>query len=245
MENRLKNLCKIGGLLYLVIIVLGLFNELYIRGSLFVAGNSDLTAIKIISNEFLWRIGLSAALIMMMCAVPLVLIIYILLKPVNKHIALLAVFFNLVSISIEAINHLNLLSVLSPLANAEYLNVFDTQQLNTLAYLSYKLHSGGFNISLIFFGMNCFFWGFLIYKSGFFPKFLGVLLMICAACYVVNSFAWFIKPTFAAHLFPAILIPCFIAEAGFCIWLLIKGVDVVFWQESKNRAQNQKSFLDF
>ena len=189
------------------------------------------------ASEQLWRIGFAGSLIMLVCAIPLAFIMYVLLRPVSRNIALLAVFFNLVSIAVEALNNLNSFAALFPLGSSDYLKAFEPQQLHVLAYHSLRMHTSGYNISLIFFGMNCFFWGYLIFKSGYFPKILGVLLIICALCYVTNSFAWFLAPKFAAVLIPGILVPCFIAEASLCLWLIVKGVNVPKWEEKASVGQ--------
>ena len=222
---------RIGGVLYLIIIVIGLFTEIFVRSKLIMSEDTTSTANNILASEQLWRIGFAGSLIMLLCAIPLALIMYVLLRPVSRNIALLAVFFNLVSIAVEALNNLNIFAALFPLGSSDYLKAFELNQLHVLAYLTLKLHSSGYNISLIFFGMNCLFWGYLIFKSGYFPKILGVLLIICALCYVTNSFAWFLAPKFAAMLIPGILVPCFIAEASVCLWLIVKGVNVLKWKE--------------
>lgn len=228
---------RIGGVLYLIIIVVGLFTELFVRNRLIESGDATGTANNIMAFEQLWRIGFTGSIVMLMCAVPLALIMFILLRPVSRDIALLAVFFNLVSITIEAISDLNIFVALFPLGSSDYLKVFEPNNLSVLSYLTLRVHSSGYNVSLVFFGMNCFFWGYLILKSGYFPKILGALLIICAFCYITNSFAWFLAPKFAAILIPAILIPCFIAEASLCLWLIVKGVNIPKWERQVNMRQ--------
>lgn len=229
---------RIGGVLYLIIIVVGLFAEIFIRSKLIVSGDATATAINIIDSEQLWRLGFAGSIFMLMCAIPVVLIMYVLLSPVSRNIALLAVFFNLASIAIEALNNLNIFAALFPLGSSDYLNVIEPQQLHVLAYHSIRMHTSGYNISLIFFGMNCFFWGYLIYKSGYFPRIIGVLLIICSVCYVANSFAWFFAPTFASMMVPGILVPCLIAELSLCLWLIVKGVNLTVWNKQTGLLQD-------
>ena len=150
---------RIGGVLYLIIIVVGLFAEIFVRSKLIVSGDATSTARNIMASEQLWRIGFSGSLTMLLCAIPLALIMYVLLSPVSRNIALLVVFFNLVSIAVEAFNNLNMFAALFPLGSSDYLKAFEPQQLHVLAYHSIRMHTSGYNISLIFFGMNCFFWG--------------------------------------------------------------------------------------
>ncbi|HYK45962.1 MAG TPA: DUF4386 domain-containing protein, partial [Parafilimonas sp.] len=104
-------------------------------------------------------------------------------------------------------------------------------QLDALSYLAIRLDAYGFGVGLIFFGFACLIIGHLIVQSGYLPKFIGVMMQIAGACYLANSFALILAPTVANKLFPAILLPAFIAELSFCLWLLIKGVDVAKWHE--------------
>ena len=228
---------RTGGVLYLIIIVAGLFAEAFVRDKLTVSGDATATANNIMASQLLWRVSVAGELIMLVCAVALALILYVLLRPVNKNLALLAVFFNLVSIAIECVGEVNLFAALSLLGSADYLKAFEPHQLHALAYLALRSHAYSYNVSLIFFGFNCFFWGYLLFKSGYFPKTLGVLLIIVASCYITNSFAWFLAPRFAATIFPAILVPAFIGESSLCLWLIVKGVNVPKWRERINTSR--------
>lgn len=99
-----------------------------------------------------------------------------------------------------------------------------------MASLSVESYGFGFGTSLIFFGRECLFLGYLIYRSGYIPKALGVLWPIAGLCYLTNSFALLVAPSFADRIFSAILIPAFVGEASLCLWLLWKGVDVEKWR---------------
>ena len=98
-----------------------------------------------------------------------------------------------------------------------------------LTCLAIKTHGYGFGIGLIFFGFECLIDGYLIFKSGFLPKALGVLILIAGLCYLLNSFALLLSPPLADALFPTVLLPPFIGESAMCLWLLIKGVDLTKW----------------
>src|SRR5438874_4686693 len=222
---------RIGGALYLIIIVIGLYGEAFVRDRLIVSGDAAATAANIVSHESLWRFHIAAELFLLICAVALLLILFVLLKPVSKDLALLAAFFNLVSIGIEAATTMYLLEALFPLGNAGYLKAFTPEQLYAMATLSLKSHGYGFGVSLIFFGCFCIIVGYLILRSGYLPKTIVVLIQIAGACYLTNSFALILSPAVANRLFPAILVPAFIGEASLCIWLLVKGVNVKQWEE--------------
>jgi len=161
----------------------------------------------------------------------LTLILYVLLKPVNKDLALLTVLLNLVQDAIGGANALNTYRPLQLLGGAGYLNVFSREQLGAMALLSLKTHSVGFAVALLFFGACCVVLGYLIFKSGFFPKLLGVLVAVAGLCYLVNSLAVILSPAAFSILFPAILLPAFVGELSLALWLTLKGVNVSKWQE--------------
>jgi hypothetical protein len=222
---------RIGGVLYLIIIVAGILGELFIRGKIIVSGDAAATAHNIMASQSLWRLGIAGDLIMHVCDVPLMLIFYVLLRPVNKNLALLAVLFNLIQTAVMVANEIVLLVPLFLLGGAEYLKSVDPHQLQALAYVSLKVFDYGFGIGLIFFGFECITLGYLIFRSGYLPRALGVLMPLAGLSYLTNSFALLLAPAVAAKLFPAILLPAFVAETSFCLWLLVKGVNVPRWRE--------------
>jgi hypothetical protein len=226
----IKSYARLAGLLYLIIIVIGVLGESVIRGKLVVAGDPEATASNILSSEWLWRLGIAGQDLLLVCALGLTLIWYVLLRPVNKPLAQAVVFFALVSLAVESVGALHLNAVLTPLSDAAYLKAFDPRQLHLAAYQSIVAHSHAFGLALIFFGVECLIVGYLIRKSGFFPEAIGWLMQLAGACYLVNSFAMILYPPLQDVLFPLILLPAFIAESGFCLYLLIKGVDVAEWR---------------
>jgi Domain of unknown function (DUF4386) len=123
---------RIGGVLYLIIIVIGFCGEFFVRNKLVVSGDVTATANNIMASESLWRAQIAGDLIVLVCAVALTLILYVLLRPVNKNLALLAVFFNIVEFPIEAASKLCLFAALFLSGNADYLKVFEPHQLHAL-----------------------------------------------------------------------------------------------------------------
>jgi hypothetical protein len=170
-------------------------------------------------------------LVIVLCAVPLLWIEYLLLRPVSRQLVLLAVLFNVVSLAVEAISKLFLLVVMPTLGSPGYLKAFAPQQLEVLANLALRSHDIAFNIALIFFGFTCLVNGYLIFKSGYLPKLIGVLMQIAGLSYLMACFAALFAPALADVITPAILLPPLIGESSFCLWLLIKGVDVGRWNE--------------
>jgi hypothetical protein len=221
---------RIGGILYLMIIIAGALGEIFIRGKLIVSGDAISTANNIMLSHSLWRIGIAGDLLMQVCDLPLMLIFYILLRPVNKNLALLAVLFNLIQTAILVANKLNLLMPLFLLGNADYLKAFESNQLYALAYLFIKAHDYGFGIGLIFFGFACLIYGYLLFRSGYFPRTLGVLMAIAGLIYLTNSFTLILAPVYAGTIFP-ILVLALIGELSLCLWLIVKGVNVPKWEK--------------
>ena len=222
---------RIGGVLYLIIIAAGLFAEAFVRNKLVVPADAAATATNIMAHETLFRLGIAADLATFLLAVALTMILYVLLKPVNRNLALLMVFFNLVQDAIGGINGLNSYRALQLLGGADYLKVFSPEQLQAMALLSLKAHSVGFGVALIFFGFSCLALGYLIFRSGFFPKLLGILMAIAGLCYLINCFALILSPPVAGALFPWVLLPAFIGELSLALWLAVKGVNVPKWEE--------------
>jgi len=235
-ESSPQLYARIGGALYLIIIVIGLFGEAFVRDKLIVSGDAAATAKNIMASESLWRFHVAAELFLLICAIVLLMILFVLLKPVSRELTLLALFFNLVSIGLEAATTMYLVVALFPLGNAAYLKAFSPEQLYAMATLSLKAHGYGFGVSLLFFGCFCVVIGRVIYKSGFLPKVIGALMQIAGLCYLTDSFALILSPAFANRLFPAILLPAFVGEASLCLWLLTKGVSVQRWKEQARAA---------
>lgn len=219
----LRTLSRIGGVLYLIIIAGGVFGEAFIRNRIIVPSDPAATVANLRAHEALWRFGTASEFFMLACSVVLALILYVLLRPVNREVAMLAVFFNLVCIAIEATNELRLAAAWLPLGSSAYLDAFTTEQLHAMVNLSMRAYSHGFAASLIFFGCECVVLGYLLYKSAAFPRAVGVLMQLAGWSYLINSFALFVAPPLARQLFPAIMLPPLIGETALCLWLL-RGV---------------------
>jgi hypothetical protein len=222
---------RLGGFAYLVIIAFGIFGEAGVRGRLLVPGDAAATAANVAGSELLWRLGIAADLIAQVCDVAVMLTFYLLLRPVNRNLALAALLLNLVQTAVLVTNKLALIVPLILLGNEEALKGFAPEQLQALSYLSIRLHSYGFGLGLIFFGTECLIVGYLIRRSAYLPRILGVGMQIAGACYLTNTFALLLAPDLARAISPAILVPVFFAELALCLWLIAKGVDVAKWNE--------------
>jgi Domain of unknown function (DUF4386) len=228
-SSRLE--ARIAGGLYLIIIVGGLFAIGYVPAALVVPGDAAATAHNIQAHELLYRLGLVVHMIILPINIPLTLILYDLFKVVNRRLSLLMVFFVLVGTAIEGANLLNQFAPLMLLGGGRYLSVFNTEQLQALAYMPLDPQAISYNIQQVFYAGYLLSAGYLVFRSTFLPRTVGVLLAIGGLCYLVYSFASFLSPEFAAHLVPYIQVPSGLAELSLCLWLLVIGVNVQRWNE--------------
>lgn len=232
--NSIKTTARIGGLLYLIVIIGGIFAELIVRGGLVVQGDAKATVYNIMAHESLYRCGFAVEIFYCACNVPITLIFYKLFKIVNKDFTLLVVFFGLVGTAIESASLLAHFAPLIFLDSEKSLSAFTAEQLYDLMYTSLRFFECGFNIALVFFGFYCLCMGRLIYHSTFIPRIVGVLLFIQGICYLINSFSNFLLPKFATQFFPYLAVSG-IGEISFCLWLLIKGVNTTAWSDKANQ----------
>ncbi len=224
--NLSNKLARAAGFLYLIVIIAGGFAEAFVREGLTVYDDAAATAHNILTSEQMYRIGFVADLVTLICGTVLSLIFYILFKPVNKNLSLLALIFSITAGAVMAVNLLNQFAPLLLLHNSGYLKAFTMEQLQTLSLFFLNFQSQGYNISLLLFAFYFPIIGYLVYKSNFLPRILGVIYTLAGAGYLINSLAWFLFPQLAAYLFPYVLLPAFIGESSMCLWLLFKGVKV-------------------
>lgn len=230
-ETSPQTYARICGLLYLYIIVAASFGEMFVRGGLIVPLDATATANNIMASETLFRVALAGEMLNSVADAAVALFLYVLLAPVDRNLSLLAAFLRLAFVGIYSVIKLFEIAALIALDGEDYLNVFDPQQLHALAYMALRLHSDGFGASFLFFGFHCIVFGYLIRKSGFLPKFLGVLIVLGGVGYVVFSVAQMLAPAFAGKLlFPWVMLPAFFGELGLALWLTVKGVDVPKWR---------------
>ena len=227
-EISQQQAARVAGLGYLAIILLAVFAEFFVRTALFVPGDVTATVNNIMENDLLFRIGIISWIVVVACDVVVTWALYVLFKPVSHTIALLSSLFRLVYIAIKGAALVYFLFALQLLSGADYLSVFELGQLHAQVMLYLGGHNYGFLIGLVFFGIHCFILGYLVYKSGFFPKVIGILLMIACFGYLIDSFANFLMPNYASYqdmMLLVVAVPAFFAEISFCIWLLFKNID--------------------
>jgi hypothetical protein len=209
----------------------GIFGIMYVPSILIVPGDAATTINNIMTSESLFRSGIVSALIVQMLIILVVLVLYKLLKPVNKNHALLMVIFILVSVPITMLNELNQFAALLLSSGADYLTVFSAGQLQALVPLFLNLHEYGIFITSIFWGLWLLPMGYLVFKSGFLPRILGILLMIACFGYLIDSFGRLLLPNFDATIVSTIVGFMLWGELLFPLWLLIKGVNAEQWEK--------------
>jgi len=207
------------GLLIMTILAFGSFPILQ---NLIVPGDATATANNIMTNELLFRIAVCGFLIVIILDVVVAWALYVLLKPVNKSLALLAAWFRLVYAAIFAAALNNLFSILDLVNSSDYLKVFETGQLHAQVLIFLNAFNYGWDIGLAIFGLHLFVLGYLVFKSGYIPKVLGVLLVIASFGYLIDSFGKFILPSYNL----TIVMFTFIGELLFMLWLLFKGAKI-------------------
>ena len=217
-----RKTARMAGLFYLIFILTTVLAT-YVRSRFIVSGDAAATANNIVSSQGLFRVGFVTELVSAVFFVLAAWALYVLLKPVNKNLALLFLLLNLGGVAVECINALNLFAALQFLSGANYLTVFQTGQLQAMAMSSLNLYTSGFLIAQIFFSVWLLPLGYLVYKSHFLPKFLGLLLILD----FFGNISWFLQgfflPDQSILAYPGNIISL-IAEISLTAWLLIMAV---------------------
>ena len=235
-----RQLARIAGALYLINIIGGAF-AISIVPALVGLSDPAVAAHNIQTHELLYRGGLAAHVVVTATNVPLAVIFYELLKVVNRRLALLDAFFILVATAIETAGLVNQFAPLFLLSSDSYGGAIPAAQLHALAYLPLDLSSIDYSVHTVFFGFDIITAAYLVYKSTFLPKAIGILLAIDGLAYLVYSFADFLAPGFASQLVPWIQLPALFGEGSLCLWLLIVGVDVDRWKKAADAALRMPS----
>lgn len=222
--NSNKKTARIAGLIYLVVVLNGIFSLGYVPSKLIIRDDASATFHNIVNNEFLFRAGIVSGLICYTFFLFLPLALYKLLKLVNEIAAKLMVILAVVSVPISFINLQNKFVVLSLISGAEYLKVFDNAQLQAQVLIHLDSYSYGILIVQIFWGLWLFPFGYLVFKSGFLPKILGILLMLGCFSYLISFFGESLIPNYNdSGISSFIMLPASLGEIGICLWLLIMG----------------------
>ena len=207
---------------------------------LIVANDAAATAANILANESLFRLGFIANLISGLSYLGVTALLYNLLRPVSRSLSLLAAFFGLAGIAIGGTSWVSNLAPLLLLHGDQYLTAFTTSELQAISLSALKLQTQIFFIGMAFFGIQCVSIGYLVARSRFLPRILGILLAIGGTCYVIASFANFLLPL-AARLVMFVIPVALIGEGSLTVWLLVKAVNEERWRELANAANGVRT----
>ena len=230
---NVQRYARIAGVLFLLSMVAGGFGEAYVPSKLIVSADPTATAANLRNFDFLYRLGFASFLIESLCDTALALILYVLLKPVNKQLSLLAAFFGLMATATFAFAELFYLAPQLILGRA-YLNNFTPDQVNSLALLSLKFYGYAGMIFTAYYGMAWIVRSYLIFRSSYLPKLLGVLMAIGGIGFVVRNFLLILAPAYASDVLLMLMFP---GGLIMTVWLLVKGVNVQKWNARVNAAR--------
>ena len=212
--------------LYLFVIVGGIIAQLFISDSLVVRNDAAATAANILANTSLYRLAFTIFMLEMAAQIAVSMLFYDLLKPVNRSVARLAAIFGLTASGIKTMARLFFYAPLIVLSGAPYLSVMEPSQLESLAFLFLRINSQGAAIALIFFGFETVLRGWLVFKSEFLPRFLGVIS-------VIGGLGWltWLWPPLGSKAFTVVALFAIVGVIATTGWLFIRGVDDVKWRE--------------
>jgi len=221
--RTIKQQARFAGLLYMVVGVIAPIGLLFVPSKVIVSGDATATADRIRASESLFRLGIAGELIPQVVGIFVALALYHLFKGVSKTLALqLLILGSLVSVPITMLNVLNNVAALTIVRGPDFLSVFDKSQLDALAYLFIHNHGRGLDIASIFWGLWLFPFALLVIRCGFIPRFLGYLMMITGATYIVNAFAVLTVPSVVPFI-DKVAMPLYFGELPIMFWLLIWG----------------------
>jgi hypothetical protein len=223
----LRSAARVAGFGYLVVFVLGIFA--FSLDDLIVPGDAAATASNISDSDLSLRAGVASFLIVLVADVVVAWALYIFLKPVSESFSLLTAWFRLLYVAVAANAYVGLFSVSTVLGGGVDSSAFEPGQLNGLTTLFLNVYQYGFNVSYVFFGLHILGLGYLIWKSDYVPRVLGILLIIAALGYQIDSFASLLSPSYANNdtLFVVfVAVPAIVSELALTLWLLIRGVKV-------------------
>ena len=219
---------RLAGLLFLIAMATGLFAEFYVQfpSSLIVSGDAAKTSSNITANELLYRIGIANNIITFAIDVVLIWALYVLLKPVNRNLALLAVFFRLIETTVACVAIVSYFVAMQYMSDANPLKVFNPEQLKALLIMHYT-YALTFTVVAIFLGLGSTIFNYLLLKSRYIPKVLAVWGIFSSLLLLMSQFAIIVFPDVEKIIIPASFGPIVIDEIALGFWLLFKGVKVV------------------
>lgn len=214
---------KIIGIIYPIQMATGIFGEVFVRGQLIARGDPTRTAENIMASEQLFRLSIAGDLITYILVMVLTWAFYVLLRPINRHLALLGAFFRLSELAVLCIATVNSLVVLRLLSGAAYLKTFDPNQLHSLVMLAYHTQGLGMSVGFILLGLGSSIFAYLLLRSDYVPKGLAVLGIFSSLLLALGSLAIIVFPGLGV-IGMSYMMPMGLYEVGLGFWLLIKGI---------------------
>ena len=226
-----RMLARTTGAFFAITIVTGVFAQAFVSDRLVVSGDAPRTAASILTHRSLYELGFTVYLIEMACQIVMTALFYILLRPVNRSVALVGLCLGLAGSIIKTFSRVFYYAPLFVLGGAHYLSAFNPEQLQALALLFLKVNDRGAGMALAFFGFETLLQGYLIYKSTFFPRMLGVLGAI-------GGLGWltFLSPRLGSQAFLYVAVYALLVSGATIVWLLVFGVDEQRWREQARAA---------
>lgn len=228
---NVQRYARVAGVLFLLSMVAGGFGEAYIPSKLIVSGDAAATVANLKNFDFLYRLGFVGFMVESLCDVTLALILYALLKPVSKELSLLAAFFGLMASATFACAELFYFAPVV-IMRGGYLTAFSPDQINDLVLLSLKFYGFAGMIVTAYYGMAWIIRAVLIFRSGYLPKFLAVLMAIGGIGFVIRNILLILAPAYATDVLLMLMFP---GGLMLGVWLLVKGVNVSKW-EAQHKA---------
>lgn len=226
-----RSYARIVGILYLALFILGPLAFFFGRTSVVVAGNPAATVGKLMTSETMFRVGMAAETLIVLIEIAVSAFLYVLLKPVSRPLSLASSLARFAQSVLQAVNLFTAVPALLLLGGAGYLAAFKPEQLNAIVMMSMSVNAFVIIIWGLIFGFHLLLLGYLVYRSGFWPRTIGVLLLIASAGYLLQSYGHILAPGFDTILGTVVVIMSIPGELAFTLWLLIKGVDVQRWNE--------------
>ena len=234
MTYPLRN-ARIAGVLYLIIAAAAIVAHMYVPSQLIVSGDPATTAANIAASGSVFRLGIAGEFVVLLSEIVLSVLLYVLLKPVNATVSLLAMASRLVMTTVHGLNLLNSYFVLMLVSGPGPATAFDPVQRNALVSLFLEAHDYGFTLGILFLTIHVFALGYLIVRSDYFPKVLGYLFLAAGLGYLIDSTALLLVPGYEST--PIYLaLPITISEIAFPLWLVIRGLNLQRWNQRLQMA---------
>lgn len=222
-EPDQQRAAKVAGFIYLIAMATSMFAELYLRSGLIVHGDAVQTAINIVASERLFRISSAIHLLTFASDAAIAVALYVILKPINRSLALLAAFWRLADSAILAFAVLNDFAALRFLSGAQYLRAFDENQLQVLARVFISIGAAGYQIGFVFLGLGSTVFSYLWLKSRYIPRGLAAWGIFSSLVLALGTLAIMVFPSLGV-VGLSYMAPMFFYEVGLGLWLLIKGL---------------------